>query len=78
MAGAGELAQPQRAAVTVLCYRDPSTGRARALYPSHAALLALAKRASLTPPGAVSLPSDEIANAERELEALGVLRSVLE
>lgn len=74
-ARAGTLESRRATPVTVLCYRDPATSQARAIYPSRAALIAIAQRSSLAPPLTLTIGSEDIARAERELEALGVLKT---
>lgn len=66
----GRVVSPATQVVLVLYYRERDTGRARALYPSRAAVLALARCAGVAAP---STDSEEALDAaERELTTLGV------
>jgi hypothetical protein len=67
------LTPPEAQPTCVLLYRDRESQQGRAVYPSRAALLVLARRAGIATPAAAARPSEEIAEAERQLAIWRVL-----
>ena len=69
----GTVVTPADRPVTVVCYRARETGHARALYPSRAALLAIARQAGRSGHAALGgQPDSALDAAEHDLTQLGV------